>query len=353
MGSRNIFYVICGCLLAFAACNDDDMAELKPSYADRNWFEILDKPGVWNSLAYEIYQETGMALFINDILGEEVYTVNVSGDSLYREERFSLFYWLFGSTEDQEDEDGEQTMYVVQSRDTTDMIDAANLIRSKVLPYIPKTGAGRPKCYFLVDSINDIDKLVINGTYYDAPISKHLQVGLKGVAVGQLNALSGMTEEERELWCARIIASKATSWMLSPEDNNGTIDLVPWYTITDEGRIPLARDTWYGVIGSQGGMAIEANDSEYNVDLPMMAGIFDWRHDGFETKNSTTGEIRKYRIPQDQESDVLEYVARVYAYRDREEEFLARYSGYYKVIRKFNMMRDLVDKYEEVVGIRQ
>ena len=54
-----------------------------------------------------------------------------------------------------------------------------------------------------------------------------------------------------------------------------------------------------------------------------------------------------HRATYTQEDDLIEYVARVYAYRGREQEFLDRYADYDKVLRKFQMMQGFVNTFEE------
>ena len=59
MLKKYLLYGICGCLLAFTGCNDDEEEVTTPSYADQNWFVIPDKPGEFNQLVYNIYQDHG------------------------------------------------------------------------------------------------------------------------------------------------------------------------------------------------------------------------------------------------------------------------------------------------------
>ena len=47
---------------------------------------------------------------------------------------------------------------------------------------------------------------------------------------------------------------------------------------------------------------------------------------------------------------MLEYVARVYVYRGREDEFLSDYAPESKVYRKFQVIRELVDEFEALFG---
>lgn len=325
MLKKYLLYGICGCLLAFTGCNDDEEEVTTPSYADQNWFVIPDKPGEFNQLVYNIYVETGVPIFVNDTLGEEYYAKDMEGNVINRLETFNLSYMLFGSTEDQVDG---STMYAVQSRDTAAMIKAATLLRDRVLPKLPKVGEGRPKCFFLVDSLNDTK--IVQYSYFNPAMTvkianQPLYVATKGIVVGQLCDINQMTEEEIDLWCGRVIAAKITSWLMSD-----AMDLAEWYNITDEG----AGSSWYK-------KTIENWYPDYRADIKASAGMFGWYIDRPE-----------FRMAQTQEQDVLEYVTRVCNYQGREQEFLDEMAGFDKVIRKFQLMREYVSIFEKTFNTK-
>ena len=151
MKMRRLLYGILGCLLLLEACNKED-EDVKPSYADVNWFQVTDKPGELNQLLYKIYLDTGMPIFVNDTLGEENYATSADGTSMSRLERLNLAYELFGSADTQVSDTIEDPRFVLCKNEAA-MIKAAELIRDKVIPRIPKSGDGRAKCYFIVDSL--------------------------------------------------------------------------------------------------------------------------------------------------------------------------------------------------------
>ncbi|WP_368236977.1 hypothetical protein [Butyricimonas faecihominis] len=320
MLKKYLLYGIFGCLLVLVGCNKDEEEITSPSYADRNWFVIPDKPGEFNQLVYKIYAETGVPIFVSDTLGEEYYAKDAEGNPILRTEKFNLSYVMFGSTED--DRQG-STHYIVQSSDTPAMLKAAELIRNRVLPHVPKVGEALPKCYFLVDSLNENANLILPWSQLPCRIeNKPLYVAMKGVVVGQLCDILQMTDEEIDLWCGRVIASKLVSWMLN---GNMNMDLVKWYAITNEGT----RDAYYN-------KAYASTASEYNFDVYKDMGMLGWYVD-----------IPDVRATYTQEDDLIEYVARVYAYRGCEQEFLDRYADYDKVLRKFQMMQGFVNTFEE------
>ena len=53
--------------LLVAGCGKDK--DLSPSGLDRNWFAVEDSSDPVDHLRYEIYSQTGIALFRNDTIG--------------------------------------------------------------------------------------------------------------------------------------------------------------------------------------------------------------------------------------------------------------------------------------------
>lgn len=321
-------YLLCGflgALLAIGGCDKSEEEITTPSGADRNWFVIPDKPGEFNQLVYRIYQETGMPIFVNDTLGEEYYAKDAQGNPILRTESFNLSYVLFGTYSNYTDT-LPSPFSIVQSENEQAKMKAAELIRDRVLPYVPKVGEARPRCYFLVDSLNEVASVAFGWRpVYSDVKNKSLYVAMKGVILGQLCDILTMTEEETDLWCGRAIAAKVSQWMT---DN---MDLTEWVAITNEGKSS----------GSYYEGKYTPYYAEYNFDVLQDFGMFAWRLD-----------IPEGRVVVSQIDDMIEYIARVYVYRGRETEFLEKYADYDKVIRKYNMMREFVRVYEEIWDLK-
>ena len=324
MLKKLLLYAV-GCMAVLSACNKDEEEVTTPSGKDTvDFFVIEDKPGEFNQLAYRIFQETGMPIFVSDTLGEEVYTHDALGNPVTRLERLDFLYTVFGYKGTSAS--GTGTLYLVQSVDTPKMVKAAKLLRDKVIPYIPASGEYRPKSYFLVDSINDSFMIYnwLTGAN-NFPLYKSHYVAQKGVCV-RIEDVDELTPEEEDLWCGRIIASKVAKWLLTGD----YVDLANWYAITlevEKGQEVPGYKSYYGTAHP---IATKDLEKEY--------GWFGWQDMVSDT----------YLLAPDQEMDVIEYVARVYAYRGREDEFRAKYADKEKVIRKFNMMMEYVAKFEEV-----
>lgn len=321
---KYLLYGICGCLLALGGCNKNEEEVSFPSNRDLNWFVVKDKPGELNQLLYSVYRELGMTIFVNDTIGLENYAMDASGNPIYRWEYFDIGYTLFGNTKNQGNEFDVEKYVIKSSVDTSAMILATELIRDKVLPYIPKSGACRPKCYLLLDSLCQNYSVSSWTGLLTYKIDIPTYVALKGVAVGKLWRITEMTEDERNLWCGEIIASKVAEWLIS------NMDLTEWYKITDEG----GTQTWYN-------WSFGTWTTQFKADIVECAGIFDWFL-----------ETETVKITYTQEIDVREYVARIYAYRGRENEFLVNYDENSKVYRKFQLMRTYVDAFEETFGLK-
>lgn len=323
---KYLLYGICVSSI-FLGCNRDD-EDVSPSFADQNWFSIPNKPGTFNQLAYQIYIETGIPLFVNDTLGTEYYATDAEGNPLIRTETFNIGYTLFGNLELGSGEVSTDR-YIVLSADTASMVKAGTLIRNKVIPYLPKTGEFCPKCYLLVDSLNDS----YTGSYgfdsYKFKLANTTAYGaLKGVVVGQLCDIQEMSEDECNLWIGKVLAAKISDWVI----NTKTEEIDTWYDITDEG----STRSYYGQLYKEG------INNEYSQDMLEQAGMFGWYA---QTVNPETGQ--KIRASYTQEADIIEFIACVFAYKNNEQKFLTQYESYDKIIRKFKLMQEFIRDYEE------
>ena len=339
MMKKYLLLGVLGCGLALAACNRDE-EEAHPTYADKNWYQVADKPGELNQLLYKIYVDTGMPIFVNDTLGEENYATDAAGNPVYRVEDLNLSYALFGSVDSQVS-DSIRNEYVVLCKDEAAMIKAAELIRDKVIPNLPKNLEARPKCYLIVDSLNitlrcTAGNIFTGYTTYQKNASDHVYVALKGTAAGDLCDILDMTPEEQEIWAGRIVAAEAASW-ISTNLVNAESEFV---TITNEGK-GLFDPAYYSQSNYTVGVGVfdlATYPTQYNMDTEVVAGMF-----GFYTEF----EDLQIRVMYTMEQDVLEYAARVYAYKGREDEFLSKYDPASKVYRKFKVMQEYVAMYEE------
>lgn len=331
---KKVIIGIAGCLMLLNACNKDEEEITLPSRKDRDWFVIEDKPGELNQLLYKIYTENNMSIFVNDTLGIEVYTEDRQGNPVCRTETFNIFYQLFGTPSDQGGSWDIQNNYIRASADTAAMILAAELIRDKVLPYLPEKGKYRPKSYLLLDSLKEgwtaaeyVFVPEFTTIEYAGKESIPTYVAMKGVAIGGLCDLKKMTEDEKAIWAGQIIASKIVTWI-----NDIQLDKTQWEDITREGS------TAYSLFDYD----VFDDNVDYSADIEELAGMFDWFVD--------TEEVR---ITISEDLDMLEMMARVYAFRGRENDFLKNYAEDSKIYRKFQVAKTYVESFETEMGITE
>ncbi len=331
MLKKQLIYVLCGSLSLMFGCGKGEEAVTSPSYKDVNWFVIPDKPGEFNQLAYGIYNESGIPIFVNDILGEEYYAKDKDGNPILRTETFNITYVLFGLTGDQDE--FASIMEVRECNDEAAQVKAAKAIRDKVIPRIPPLGGMCPKCYFLVDSI-------VDNTKPGYVLAKTVHSAVKGVVVGDMDKILKMTGDELDVWCGKVIGVKQVNWI------RNNCDLAEFYDITREGA-PGAL-TWYD-------LNYTVDNSEYAQldDILQLAGMFGLRLDTPER-----------RITLNEEGDILNYVARVYVYRGREQEFYDKYGQLdqafhnihgvnNKVVYKYELMKEYVAAFELAYNVKK
>jgi len=304
------YFVILGimiCILMGCNVDEDDVKAIEdmPDY-----FEIVDKPGEVNHLIYDIYKNYGVTIFINDTLGQEVEGVDAYGNPIMHTELFNMGYYVYGTYTD-----GEMRL----SSDSVAMIVAVNMMKERVIPYLPKSGIYRPLSFLLADSV------LVTETVSFTPVIREVSVygkGLKGIVVGKLNKIREMDRHELNLLGGEILAIKCSAWILE----NCVDELDEYYKITGESKYAVASP--FPPAGK-----------------PEEIGFLQW----LETLISN----RKYVKTPDREQDIRDYVALVYAYRNEEENVNNLYMNYEKVLLKFKHVKRFVENYEIASGVKE
>ena len=202
------------------------------------------------------------------------------------------------------------------------MIKALNTIREKVLPYLPKSGAYRPRSILLVDSVLKVFE-PSRGKFEWSEVSIY-QGSLKGVAIGQVGSVLEMDDLALSMWAGRILGAKSVDWIQENCD-----EYVDFENKTNEGRTS----------GSNYGIYINFT----STSVPPIYGFFNWY--------CRLDVAKKYRTPA-LEDDLIDYIAAVYAYRGKEGVFKEKYKDYYKMLDKFELAKKMVEKFEITQGIR-
>lgn len=125
MKNKFIVYGILS-VLSFVGCDKED--DLSWNGERTNWFEIQDKPGRFNQLAYQVYRESGLPIFVNDTIGTEIRGTDAYGEPIIHHEMFVVGYSITSQL-------GEAGF--VLSSDTANMLKAVELIRDRVIPNLP------------------------------------------------------------------------------------------------------------------------------------------------------------------------------------------------------------------------
>ncbi|MCR9011540.1 hypothetical protein [Gabonibacter chumensis] len=293
-------------LLLFYACNKEE-EEVFATEKMVDWFVIENKSGEVNQLIYDIYTHDNMSVFINDTIyqgdGGKDYFGNPVTDLVLFEPGYHVF-----STD--------VFVSIKLSSDSAAMLKALHVIREKVLPLLPKSGTYRPSSILLVDTlyrgVNDL------GTYIWGETALYPE-GLKGVTLGELYKVPGMSDDELLIWGSRILASKSKNWIQVNHDK----EVTEFSKITDEGLM------W--------GTNYDKNVGLSPWETPEELSFFSW--------HSLLKNGGGYRSPSI-ENDLIEYITYVYAYGGREEKLKEKYKNYPKILRKFDLVKTLVEEFE-------
>lgn len=327
MTIMNKIYIVLLFVALWSGCAEED--ELTPSAAGTNYFEIQDKPGRFNQLAYQIYQETGMPVFVNDTLGSEYRGEDAYGNPIIHYERFVLGYGISTQLSNAK---------MVLSSDTNAMIMAGELLRDKVIPKLPKKGEYRPLSFLLVDTLYTTD-YGWNASFglYSYGKTDYAYTTMMGVVAGELYRIEDMTEEEKAYWAGRVIATSISSDIqnLYPEE------LEEFYLVSRSSA--TGTGTYHGRLfyANLDGTPSTTTIPNYSTDYREF-GFTEWSSDGLDDAMQV---LLRRQYPS-KEIDATNYIAMVYAYS--EDEFKEMYAGFPLCIEKYERMRAIVDAFESV-----
>lgn len=323
-------YLLYGILSVFllSSCTKEDRLEATMEGTD--WFQIQDKSGRFNHLAYEIYKATGMPMFVNDTIGLEDRGVDAYGNRIVHYEIFKLGYGVFT----QYNETG-----IVLSSDTASMVKATELIRDLVLPRLPKAGIYRPYSLVLVDSLYKTDygwSSTKGPAVYGKP--DYACKEMMGMVVGQLSDILKMSDDERAYWAGRILATNISSDIQEIYSD----ELDDFYMVSAK----TTTSTYHGGVyyADLDGNPASAAHADYLTDYRMY-GFTEWVFDGIYYPTMPTRRIRKYPS---KPMDVTNYIAMVYAYD--QEKFEGMYAAWPKCVEKYKIMKDIVARFEERIS---
>lgn len=345
---RNYLLLGMALLSLFAGCNRD-ADEVEPREV-KNWFRIEDCGDKFGHLAYEVYQDYGIPVFVNDTIGRTRVGEDVYGEPLFSYEilnpRYNM-YTYYNNTYDR-----------ALERDTAVMMKALEVVGNWVLPNFPDEEGARVKSLLLVDSLFTSDY----GGYNNSSVSK-TDVSMTAwvyntsrwcTVVGRLFEIQKMTDRQLKFWAGMILSANVVDWL----GENYPEGLDEFYALTDSDH-PQSKSFYATMcmcmIKIPSGELVYPNYPEYNSWSCFRMGFLEWVRERYvqDSYSIFDGQIRTIKqYPPSKKIDVMNYVAAVYAFSD--EEFAAmtqEVDGGKKCIEKRLIMKDLVAKFDEATGV--
>ena len=181
--------------LLVAGCGKDK--DLSPSGLDRNWFAVEDSSDPVDHLRYEIYSQTGIALFRNDTIGSIDRGLDALGNPYVYYEVLDVNYAITSRTE--------VATYEL-SEDDDAVIAGLELMRDRVIPILPEKLY--PRCFLLVGRLDIDQKKNRKG---EASAYR----GMMTTAVGRLNSIKTMPEAEKKRLAAEIAAEVISVYLVN------------------------------------------------------------------------------------------------------------------------------------------
>lgn len=343
-------YLLCGIFawLLLEGCNKDDDEFTATDVVD--WYAIQDKPGELGHLLYDIYQKSGVSIFINDTLGYTPAGKDAYGNQVNYYETVYEKYLIYSML-------GDKIRHVL-STDTVAMLKAVRTIEKWVIPNLAPAGENRAKSFLLVDSL-----------LWDAYGGDTIREGggtawvfdlsVETTPIGKISEIENMNEPTLKFWAGMVLAAKIRPWLA----NNCSEELKEFYSMVNSDLPPRTKslynlyDNWYWVNEDTGEKV--SRESDYRGgDLwdYWRMGFLEWADSMWEEKTEADwiGEhVKKvhFKVPT-KNCDAMNFIAAVYAYSD--EEFEAMFEGVEyseKCIQKRLFMKNLVDRFEEANGI--
>ena len=296
--------------LLVAGCGKDK--DLSPSGLDRNWFAVEDSSDPVDHLRYEIYSQTGIALFRNDTIGSIDRGLDALGNPYVYYEVLDVNYAITSRTE--------VATYEL-SEDDDAVIAGLELMRDRVIPILPEKLY--PRCFLLVGRLDIDQKKNRKG---EASAYR----GMMTTAVGRLNSIKTMPEAEKKRLAAEIAAEVISVYLV----NERATELEDFYAKADA--------------STQGGDKISLYDYVYDIketNSSATSPVFkDWKQYGFlvydtsDTSFNDTAGSRSYKTV-GQRRDVETFLVEVLLGDD--DGFGTTYADYPPILEKYALLKAL------------
>lgn len=303
MRANKLIFMLLSFVWMFFSCAKDDDKELFPTYADRDWWEIKDEPGVLNQLRYSIYKEFGVRVYVNDTLGVERRGNDAYGNPTYHVEKIRPGYSV----------DGFAGQNYCLSRDTQSLIRTIELLRDHVLR---NSSNKNVFCYLICDTAY---------MKYNMIERPEDVVRLPMSTLISSYDMASKSEEEQN-YCGAKLLSKSIY---------GHFDSLTMEKV----------DTFNMISTTGAGASYRFKDEFPETTLPDLykRGFIKPIYMGIHSKEAYSSQGYVEILYPSRSEDVIEFVAQVMAYP--KDKFVMKWEDYPLIVEKYEKMREIVEMY--------
>ncbi|SDL65912.1 hypothetical protein SAMN04487898_12249 [Pedobacter sp. ok626] len=306
---KRLIYICLTLIVLFIGCAKDK--PLTISGLDVNYYKKEDSADPIDHLIYQVYQSTGIPIFYNDTIGVQNRGVDLAGKPLMYYERLDLNYFIEGTN-------GFPTTFTIPKK-RAKITDGVVFLRDSIIPELKKYNL-KPRSFLLTDTL----RAYSSGYKYVNTIK-----GLTTTVLSNLNVLNTKTNAAKSAIKTEIMANEISAYI--SDYKPGT--LVDFYKVSD------ALFASYN-LSSLNGISISYFNSYPRNQMNVRFYTFLSIASGFISSPTSFS----YTTPSRQQ-DVSDYIKAVLANQDA--TFLAANSAYPNVIKKYNIMKTIVESIKQ------
>lgn len=312
MNKYILFFILFSCLAW--ACGDDG-GNLTPSGDERNWLVIEDNPGdPIDHQRYLIFKETGIPVYYNDTIGNEIrYSLAMGKEYMYYEV-LQVFYVPGSITP------GVKTANYELVKERENVKPVLDYLQNVILPEIPTE--------MYVPSILLVDSLTSSS-------GNLAYKGFNTIVVSEVSEFAEMDEVAKKKYRGAVLRSLVAGSLVGTE---GEWLEENFYALTYEvnpGNLNYLYST--GTIGYAVYRACTGMDLKAEEQTLAVLGFI-----GTRTKPPVGQAERSWYVPE-RNQDVSQYCEAIFAYT--EEEFKALHGEAPVVMSKYYVLRDKLKEY--------
>ena len=303
------------------SCSDENK-RLDPTGRDRNWFILEDSPDELDHLRYEIFRETGIAIFYSDTLGSQDRGVNNYGDKVVHHEILNPSYVITSEA---------NTLFYSFFSHRDAIKNGVMFLKEYVIPEL--TPALYPRSYLLVEKLVLNAHITIARGRRDGDVYKGLMTTI--VNTGTLATLT--TEERKQLGYA-IAGPEWYNYLTKHRSS----ELNRFYDIS-ENSVNLANSTLTTVYD-------QVTNTNTGAFLPQTSSWYEFGFLNYDPDDigqmemfMVDGKFTRWYSPTKQQ-DVEAFVAATLMYN--ESEFYELYKGEVGVehlVAKYRILKEVMD----------